>query len=171
VGRAVVRDAGPPDAPAIAGVHVRAWQAAYRGLLPDDFLDALRPEDRASRYELGSRRPGSPRTIVALIDDAIVGFATIGPSRDADAAEAGELRALYVDPSCWRDGVGRRLLLEARAGLHAAGYREALLWVLLGNEPAERFYRSDGWRADGARREEDPWGVTAQVLRYRRMID
>ena len=171
MGRVVVRDARPRDAAAIARVHVRAWKAAYRGLLPDDFLDALRPEQRVSRYELGSRRRDAPRTILALIDGAIVGFATIGPSRDEDVAQAGELRALYVDPSCWRGGVGRRLLLQAREGLRAAGYREALLWVLVGNEPAERFYRDDGWQADGATREEDPWGVTARVVRFRRIVD
>jgi len=34
----IVRDARAEDAAAIAEVHVRAWQAAYRGLMPEDFL-------------------------------------------------------------------------------------------------------------------------------------
>ena len=44
-----VRTAQPDDAAAVAEVHVRAWQAAYRGLMADEFLDSLRPEDRAAR--------------------------------------------------------------------------------------------------------------------------
>ena len=34
--------ATPEDALEVAGVHVRAWQSAYRGLLPDEHLDGLR---------------------------------------------------------------------------------------------------------------------------------
>ena len=44
-----VRRATPEDAAGVAGVHVRSWQVAYRGLLPDDYLDGLRPEDRMAR--------------------------------------------------------------------------------------------------------------------------
>jgi hypothetical protein len=29
------------DAPAMGRVHVRAWQAAYRGHMPDDYLGGL----------------------------------------------------------------------------------------------------------------------------------
>jgi hypothetical protein len=35
-----LRRAEPPDAIAVA--HVRSWQAAYRKLMPDDYLDQLR---------------------------------------------------------------------------------------------------------------------------------
>ena len=51
---------------AVARVHVRSWQAAYRGLLPDDYLDQLRPEDRAPSYDFASLEPLKPRTIVAV---------------------------------------------------------------------------------------------------------
>jgi GNAT superfamily N-acetyltransferase len=166
----ILREAAPLDAPAIAVVHVRAWQAAYRGLLPGDFLDALRPEERETRYILGSSDPSAPRTILAEIAGAVAGFATIGPSRDADAPDAGELRALYIDPEHWRSGIGRTLLLDARERMAAGGYGEAILWVLAGNEPAERFYRTDGWQPDGAVRDEDPWGVIARVIRFRRAL-
>src|SRR5262249_20126629 len=94
-----LRPARPDDALAVARVHVRTWQAAYRGLLPDAYLDSLRAEDRARRYTFGSLGPDQPATIVALDGDgAIVGFATTAPARDADSAGAGELAALHVDP-------------------------------------------------------------------------
>lgn len=36
-----VRTARPTDAAAMGALVVRAWQAAYRGLMPDDYLDGL----------------------------------------------------------------------------------------------------------------------------------
>ena len=52
----------------------------------------------------------------------------------------------------------------------AAGFAEAVLWVLAGNERAQRFYRADGWHADGGRREEVVWGVRADEVRYVRSV-
>jgi hypothetical protein len=52
------------DAMAVACVHVRSWQAAYRTLLPDDYLDQLRPEDRAQKYDFADLDPLKPQTIV-----------------------------------------------------------------------------------------------------------
>jgi hypothetical protein len=61
----LLRPAEPDDALAVARVHVRSWQAAYRTLIPDDYLDQLRPEDRAQRYNFSSLNPLQPWTIVA----------------------------------------------------------------------------------------------------------
>ena len=41
-----LRRAVPGDENEVAEVHVRSWQVAYRGLLPDAYLDALRPAGR-----------------------------------------------------------------------------------------------------------------------------
>ena len=53
-----LRPAEPGDASAVALVHVRAWQTRYRKLLPDEYLDGLRPEERA-RAPDGLRRTES----------------------------------------------------------------------------------------------------------------
>lgn len=151
-------------------MHVRSWQIGYRGLFPGEFLDALRPEDRAGGYTFGAGEPGAPRTLLALAGGRIAGFATIGASRDEDVPAAGELYALYVDPAHWGRGVGRALLLESRARLSSAGHRFAVLWVLEGNAGAERMYAADGWARDGAHRSEDPWGIVAEVNRFRRQL-
>ena len=90
----LLRVAQPADAVAVARMHVRSWQASHRGLLPDEYLDALRPEDRARRYTLGDLAPDRPATIVAIERGTIGGFATSGPSRDDGQQEGGELFAL-----------------------------------------------------------------------------
>lgn len=155
----------------MAEVHVGAWKAAYRGLLPDAYLDALQPEDRVPGYSFGAPSPGAPATLLALDDGgALLGFATFGASRDEDAPAAGELFALYVDPGRWRSGAGRALMAETRARLAARGHAEAIVWVLRGNDAAERFYEADGFARDGATRWEDPWGVLSEVFRLRRKL-
>jgi GNAT superfamily N-acetyltransferase len=153
----------------VACVHVRSWQAAYRGLLPDEYLDGLRAEDRANRYTFDLVGPDDPATTVAVAGDAICGFATTGPARGG-AQRAGEVCALYVDPTAWGRGVGRVLMADARTRLSGLGFTEAVLWVLTGSDRADRFYRADGWLPDGRRREEDVWGIRVSNIRYRRLL-
>jgi hypothetical protein len=80
----ILRPAEPADALAVARVHVRSWQAAYRGLLPDAYLDELRPEDRAEQYDFSNLDPSKPRTMVAVERKSIQGFVTTASSRDPD---------------------------------------------------------------------------------------
>jgi ribosomal protein S18 acetylase RimI-like enzyme len=166
----LLRAARPEDADAVARTHVRTWQVAYRGLLPDSCLDSLRPEERARRYTFGSPDPQQPATIVAEEGDQILGFATTMPARDPACAGQGELAGLYVDPAAWGRGIGRALIAAARAQLVERGFTSAVLWVLVGNTRAQRFYEADGWRPDGGRRTEQVWGATVDDLRYRREL-
>jgi GNAT superfamily N-acetyltransferase len=167
----LLRPAEPEDAIAVARVHVRSWQAAYRTLLPDDYLDQLRPEDRAQTYDFANADPLKPHTVVAVEEGLIRGFASTSPSRDPDLPDHGELCALYVDPEHWRQGIGVALVVAARRRLFGIGFRDALLWVLAGNIRAENFYRNDGWASDGQRRRDSVWGVAVDEIRYQRKLE
>jgi hypothetical protein len=61
-------------------------------------------------------------------------------------------------------------MAEARRRLHDAGFAEAILWVLQGNDRAARFYEGEGWVPDGATREEQPYGIVSNVSRFRRPL-
>ena len=163
----LLRPAEPADALAVARVHVRSWQAAYRTLLPDDFLDNLQPEDWATRYTFDDPYPRAFQTMLAIYDSAIVGFATTVASRDPDLPDYGELAALYVDPAHWSTGIGRALVTAARSQLLAQGFRDALLWLLTGNTRADRFYRADGWLPDGEIKDATIHGIQLNEQRYR----
>lgn len=162
----IVRIAEPGDAMEVARVHVKAWQVAYRGLMADAYLDAIDPAQRAATYDFSHRDSTKPRTIVAAKGRAILGFATTAPASDLDGLRCGELCALYVDPACWGEGVGRALIAAARSHLADAGFGTAVLWVLAGNTRADTFYRRDGWRPDGVSRTLSVWGVTVDEVRY-----
>ena len=163
-----VRAAVPQDADAVARVHVRAWQSAYRGLITQEFLDSLTPEARARRYNFGQVGLHVPVTLVAVRDDNISGFATSGLCRDTDLADFGELMAIYVDPSQLGCGIGRLLIGAARDRLRGLGVAGAALWVLKDNARARRFYERDGWRPDGVCRTETYGDRPVDEVRYLR---
>lgn len=158
----VIRSAVPADALAVATVHVRAWQQGFKGLLPAEYLAKLDPAERAQRYTFGIMDGSKPQTIVAVIADQIVGFATTG-------LRAGEavLHALYVAPERWSGGVGRALIAEAKKDLRRTGQREAFLWSMVGNTRADRFYTADGWVLVGEPKVEEVWGTAVHEQRYR----
>src|SRR5579862_883411 len=114
-----IRSAVPGDELAVARVHVRGWQVGYRGLLPDAYLSSLRAEDRVARYTFSSPDPDKPHTLIVVDGEAVLGFVTVGLPSSDDAAGAGELLALYVEPDRWGRGVGRALIAAARARLAA----------------------------------------------------
>lgn len=163
-----LRRAEPGDELAVAVVHVRSWQVGYRDLLPAAYLDQLRPADRAAGYHFGDHDPAAPETVLAEYADQVAGFATIGPARDQPRSDLGELYTLYVHPDRWAHGIGRALIVDARHRLRRRGATTAILWVLVGNDRAQRFYRADGWRPDGRRQQEEVHGILADELCYGR---
>jgi ribosomal protein S18 acetylase RimI-like enzyme len=70
---------------------------------------------------------------MAELEGRVVGFVAVNED---------ELTWLYVHPASHRTGVGRRLLEHALAAIDG----EATAWVLAGNEPALRLYKSAGFR-------------------------
>jgi GNAT superfamily N-acetyltransferase len=166
----IIRLAEPGDALAVARVHVESWQAAYRGLIADAYLDSLRPEDRAAHYDFTHTDPTKPRTIVVLERGILQGFATTTPSRDTSLPTHGELAALYVHPDCWNRGLGLALIQSAREHLATQGHTDALLWILDGNQRGARFYERDGWTHDKTTRTDIVHGVPVNELRYQRSL-
>jgi GNAT superfamily N-acetyltransferase len=157
----VIRPGKAADAEAVARVHVRTWQATYAHVFPADRLAALSVDRRAEQF-----RQQPP--IVSEKDGAIVGFVSVGPSRDDDAA--GEVYAIYVDPARWGTGVGRELIAAGEARLRELGHRDVVLWVLEDNPRARRFYESAGWRLDDARRPIEFLGIEVPEVRYRKQL-
>jgi ribosomal protein S18 acetylase RimI-like enzyme len=170
-----VRVATIEDAAALGRVHVRAWQAAYRGgLMPDAYLDALSAEERTAlwRQRLGGARSAQSTCLVAEDEEtAVVGFVDVGAADDQAAGSTGEIRALNVDPDHWGAGAGCDLLAWAVETLDRSGFSQAVLWVHPQNARARRFYRVHGWSDDGLERRLDVLGVTVPETRYSRNLD
>jgi len=164
-----IREAILVDARAIAEIHVRAWQSAYRGQLPDGYLEALSADDRIEQHEWTIRNPRQRWRMWVVDDDGrVIGFAVTGPSEDADANErTGEVYAIYLEPDRVGTGVGRTLFEHAIEDLRGRRFTSATLWVLETNARARRFYELAGWKADGTRASERFDTAMLATLRYR----
>jgi len=147
----VIGPATVEDARAIADIRVAGWRTAYAGLIKQQVVDTLDPVAEAERR----RRDWATQPLtaaVATFGGPVVGFMMTGAYRDdGDRADwpvdpcAGEVAALYVDPTCHGRGIGRALLSRALSGLRSDGCTVARLWVLTGNSRARRFYTAAGF--------------------------
>lgn len=170
-----VRAATIGDAEAITEAHVAAWQSAYRGIMPDRYLDDL-DKDKASavrRHRVNIASPDDPRnfSLVAEYAGEVIGWLSAGPSRDDDRHDGeGEVKAVYVHPDFWRSGAGGALMTAALEQLAADGFTEAVLWVFEENRRARGYYERFGWRPDGASAIFERGGGQAIEIRYRRPL-
>jgi GNAT superfamily N-acetyltransferase len=163
-----IRHARPEDANAIATIHVRAWQTAYRGIVPGPYLSGLSIDQREQAWRQRLAR-GVATVLLAEESNQVLGWISAGTSRDVDAGAAtGELYALYVAPEHWRHGVGRQLWDESAKRLHDAGFTEATLWVLRDNSRGRAFYGANGFADDsGIERTVRLGGVDLLEVRLR----
>ncbi|GHB16836.1 N-acetyltransferase [Streptomyces viridiviolaceus] len=168
-----VREMTLADCDRVSAIRVGGWRSAYRGLMPQPYLDGLSVAgDAARRRTLFTRAPDGVVNLVAEDDGGeIVGWACHGPYRDGDLRTAdAELYALYVDASRLGGGIGRALLTESVRRCTTAGHTRMLLWVLEGNARARRFYEKAGFHADGAEEPFDVDGVAVPEVRYARAL-
>jgi ribosomal protein S18 acetylase RimI-like enzyme len=163
----VIRPARVEDAEALAGVQTRAWHAAYGGYVDAARIDAA-ADGRADRWR--EALAGEHGTFVSVgADAALVGFVSVGASRDPDARPGdGELCAIYVEPDLLGTGAGSELLRYGEAEL-ARTYAGATLWTFERNTRARRFYERHGWSLDDRPGDPDRWDWATSV-RYRKAL-
>jgi ribosomal protein S18 acetylase RimI-like enzyme len=166
----MIRLAVQSDVDAIASVHVKTWQSAYRGHMPDAQLDSLDPSKRAAMWAQALEQP-STLVLVATSGDKLVGFCSLQPCRDIDATPSVcEIVALYVDPAVWRCGFGSSLVEGVVESARPRNFTELSLWVLTDNAPARQFYQARGFNTDGHTKTDERWGFPLHETRYKRRI-
>ena len=157
-----IRPATPRDAHGIATVHVKSWQAAYRGLLSDRLLDNLDStlERRANYWRTVADDPEHD-LFVADQANQIVAFGSISACRDEDMGpEVGELLTIYALKEVWGHGIGYAMYEALDAALIARQFTQVNLWVLAGNDRAIRFYERNGFVRDTS-----PHGIKTEQVR------
>ncbi|MCZ8256985.1 MAG: GNAT family N-acetyltransferase [Bacteroidia bacterium] len=168
-----VRHATPRDAKAIADIHVATWQAAYKDIMPEEYLAKVSVEKRLA-YWKEAIEFSEPQLLVATEGEEIVGFVGFDRSRDAGTkSTVGEIWAMYVAPAHWGKGAGLALWDGAREGLKEEGCTQVTLWVLLRNERALRFYeQAAGFKREMPSLKTVAFGsVKLEEIRLKRAVD
>ncbi|MFI6438605.1 GNAT family N-acetyltransferase [Streptomyces sp. NPDC050759] len=170
--RLLIRPMALADCDRVAEIRVRGWQSAYRGLIPQSYLDAMSVARDAERHRTRfEQADGSVVNLVAEWDGEVMGWACHGPYRDGEVRTAdAELYAVYVDPRRYGTGIGHALLLESLRNRTAMGHERMYLWVLKDNTRARRFYERAGFEADGTEEPFEVDGVPVPEARYARTL-
>ena len=149
-----IRKAEKSDALEFAACHISAWQSAYRGIIPDEFLAKL-PDSLERRIEQFLEWFNSPNAFyyVPAYNGKIIGKLVLWDSRDEDKPNTGEIGGIYLLEEYWNRGFGRQMMNFALNKLGTMGYKEIFLWVLEENTRARQFYEKCGFATDGAKKE------------------
>ena len=129
------------DAEAVALLHAISWRSAYRGIVPDSFLDHdVFAERRAVWRERLVVQPAEHAFGFVAEDAAgqLIGFTYVLPGDDPVWGTL--IDNLHVHPDAKGGGLGRQLLQAVARALGPAHTQPVFLWVLDANEPAKRFY-------------------------------
>jgi GNAT superfamily N-acetyltransferase len=167
-----IREATLADADELGRISGRAWEATYRGMIPDGVLDEwIASAGDGWRQALEHPEPdSSTRSWVAVRDGALLGFAVTSPARSnwlPPPEGAGELTNLYLDPDAIGSGVGRPLFERAAGDLRDRGFNPLVVWAFRDNLPAQGFYEHMGLTIDVP---DHAWllgGVACPIVRFR----
>jgi GNAT superfamily N-acetyltransferase len=155
------------DVDAIANLHVESWRSAYRGLLPDSFLDGPVVDDRVMLWRERLNTTAADRQLVlkAVSADMLAGFVCV--LLDGAPALGPLLDNLHVKPTLKGTGIGSRLFRAALEWVERRAPGQPMhLWVLEGNLPARRFYDRHGGEVAEQRMRQVVPGILAPELRY-----
>ncbi len=170
-----VRAAHPGDAEAIGRIRVAAWRAAYRGMVPDGYLEQMDPGANLAPLRVRLAEPTDDfRGLVAEAppvaspgNAAVIGWALVGAPRYPAPGNERELWALFVDPAAWRQGAGRALVADVLGRVSASN--TVGLWCLSANARALEFYDRLGFtRTDQERTTSELTGHPLHELLLRR---
>jgi L-amino acid N-acyltransferase YncA len=164
----IIRPGTGADAAAIARIHVDSWQAAYRDILPADYLDQLEAGSLARYWSQQIQARPADVLVLCAPDEVVVGFAVVSGCLDGPelAGFAGEVKMLYLAPPAIGCGLGAALWRACTAELTRRNHHWLVVWVLAANRDGRAFYHHQGLRPDGARRVDHFLGQSVTVVRY-----
>jgi len=152
-----IRTAQVGDEQSIAGVIIDTWKVAYRGIVPDSFLDSLTTE----KHEELFRRNITDKTETILVlenhEKQIVGVVSGGQDRlgNYDC----ELVAIYILPDYQKMSYGKCLFRQLIEEHKKYQYKSMIIWTFRDNRD-RNFYESLG----GLVREEKPHSIDGNEI-------
>lgn len=146
---------------AVSNVYEASWKYAYKGMIPQDYLDSI-PKGKWA----GSITKAGMHALVMIENGCIIGTACICRSRWEDFKNFGEIVSIYFLPEYIGNGYGTQMLKRCIEELKRFGFTELLLWVLEDNIRARLFYEKNGFRFTGEYRNDNIGGKDLREMMY-----
>lgn len=150
------------DRNAISLIYEESWKYAYKGIVPQAYLDSIPAGQWATK--LDQEGVGS---LVAVEDGKLIGTSSYCKSRWAEFGECGEIISIYFLPQYMGRGYGKKLLNAVVSKLQGLGFEDIFLWVLEENERARTFYERCGFIATEHHMEYEIGGKMLREIQYR----
>ena len=139
-----IRKATLDDIKTISNIYALSWKSAYKGYVPQEYLDELKNTFWVSSFKNWINNNALTAQLICE-DEIPVGCIAYGKARDDNFANWGEIKSFYLLPDSFRKGYGKRLLQTAIFDMNTNGYKSFYLWVLKENYKARNFYESNGF--------------------------
>ncbi len=109
----IIRESRKDDSYDIMHVVTIAWNETYKGIVPNDFLNELKKNEK-ERVEkhYNDFDNANYKELVLEIDNHIVGFVRYGKAEDRDFENCGEIVALYILKKYQGYGYGKKLMVK-----------------------------------------------------------
>jgi len=129
-----VRRARIKDCAKVQRIITKVWNDTYRGIVSDDFLDKLNlNEQKRTKKNIENFGKEDFSRFVLVINKNLVGFVTVGKSKDKDYQDSGEVFSLYMLKEYKGHGLGKKLFLRGLLELKKLGFKNCVIGCLEGN--------------------------------------
>lgn len=145
----------------ISKVYEESWKSAYKGIIPQEYLDSI-PEGRWAP-NLDKQGWG---TLVCIDNGKIVGTSSFCKSRFEQLQGWGEIISIYLLPDYIGKGYGKILIDAVLSELKRQGYEDVFLWVLEENVRARNFYEKYGFLLTDDVSDANIGGKVLREMRY-----
>lgn len=149
----------------ISRVYEESWKYAYRGIIPQAYLDSIPQGHWADAADREGRC-----SLILLEEGRIVGTSCVSRSRFEELPDWGEIISIYLLPEYIGKGFGHALLCAALDELRQMGFRSVFLWVLKENTRARCFYERAGFSESGKVLDDEIGGKALREVQYIKKI-
>ena len=146
------------DASAMAEIHARSWEAAYKDIMPAKYIEK-QSEKRPAQWRNILSQENKKQYIIEA-DGKPAGMVCVGEPHheyteifnDDSCIDSSfcELHNIYLHPNYFRCGIGTRAMDFAINKGREANKSNIVLWVFAENIGSIRFYEVCGFSVDGA---------------------
>jgi len=164
----IIHKALPEDAQNYADCHISCWQTAYKGIVPDEYLEKMLVDRQkmVDRYKERLTNPGTCEHYCVLYEEKMIGFITIDKSIKNDDLNNTGIWAVYLIEEFRNRGFGKKMLDFSIKELKSVAPKEISLWVFEENVKARRFYEKNNFIYSNIKREVDWYGKPLSQLKY-----
>lgn len=132
------------DLLAVSNIYEQSWKYAYRGIIPDAYLDSIPSGQWANGLNVSGRH-----SLLLFDNDKLLGTSSYCKARMEDMDGFGEIVSIYLLPEAMHKGYGKKLMQAVIKELEIMGFQKIYLWVLEDNICARRFYERFGFTHSG----------------------